>query len=647
MRNIWSIFRADWRRLTASVVAVVVLLGLCLVPCLYAWFNILSNWDPYGVASTSRIKVAVASEDQGYQIMGLELNIGELVLQGLESNDQMGWVFVDDADTALGGVESGEYYAALVVPEEFTGDFLSILTGDLRHPQIQYYENEKKNAIAPKITSKAKTAVQEQINTTVVGKAAEALTTVGTVCKAMGLDSQDLADGIMDKLTSARQETAQIQKVLISLKDVMDGADSLLAAASVTIRDAQSAIDDAGGAVGGTVQVIGTGMTAANETNSDLLTVLDSADELLADLDAMLREAGVAGIEETIQANMIARVDEVIVRLTAARDEAEASGDADTAQQLQTVIDGLADLKEAIGAVSTGGALEPVLDTLAQVRQQLRAAAINTNRQVNDYLQATGAQAQASLRAIQQLLDAVAGSLGGVSGTLDSYAKAMTTVQPTLDAGITLAGTVEKYLTDIEDDVRRITSSDAFRRFTELMESSDADSMADYLTSPVQMNTEIIYEIKDYGAAMSPYYVMLALFVGSLLTAVMLKVPVTQPEFAGVPGGAAVFRAVHHLLPDGHGAGAGDGLRMPVFRGDGDGGVGAVRAGLLPVLAELRLYELRACVRAGQCGHGAVGDHHGHSGGRLRRLVPGACAAAAVPDAVSLHALPLRYGYDP
>ena len=366
-----------------------------------------------------------------------------------------------------------------------------------------------------------------------MGKAAEALTTVGTVCKAMGLDSQDLADGIMDKLTSARQETAQIQKVLVSLKDVMDGADSLLAAASVTIRDAQSTIDDAGGAVGGTVQVIGTGMTSANETNSDLLTVLDSADKLLADLDAMLRETGVAGIEETIQANMIARVDEVIVRLTAARDEAEASGDANTAQQLQAVIDGLVDLKEAIGTVSTGGALEPVLDTLAQVRQQLRAAAINTNQQVNDYLQAAGVQAQASLRAIQQLLDAVAGSLGGVSGTLDGYASAMTTVQPTLDAGITLAGTVEKYLTDIEDDVQRITGSDAFRRFTELMESSDADSMADYLTSPVQMSTEIIYEIKDYGAAMSPYYVMLALFVGSLLTAVMLKVPVTQPEFAG------------------------------------------------------------------------------------------------------------------
>ena len=69
MKNIWNIFRADWRRLTASVVAVVVLLGLCLVPCLYAWFNILSNWDPYGTASTSRISVAVASEDAGCEVL--------------------------------------------------------------------------------------------------------------------------------------------------------------------------------------------------------------------------------------------------------------------------------------------------------------------------------------------------------------------------------------------------------------------------------------------------------------------------------------------------------------------------------------------------------------------------------------------------
>ena len=163
MRNIWTVFKTDIRTLSKCFFACVVVVAIALLPSLYAWLNIYSNWDPYGTASTSRISVAVASEDAGCEVLGLEVNIGALVLQGLESNDQMGWVFVDSRAEALDGVESGDYYAALIVPEEFTEDFVSILSGDLRHPQIQYYENEKKNAIAPKITSKAKTAVQEQI----------------------------------------------------------------------------------------------------------------------------------------------------------------------------------------------------------------------------------------------------------------------------------------------------------------------------------------------------------------------------------------------------------------------------------------------------------------------------------------------------
>ena len=326
MKNIWNIFCADWRRLTASVVAVVVLLGLCLVPCLYAWFNILSNWDPYGTASTSRISVAVASEDAGCEVLGLEVNIGALVLQGLESNDQMGWVFVDSRAEALDGVESGDYYAALIVPEEFTEDFVSILSGDLRHPQIQYYENEKKNAIAPKITSKAKTAVQEQINTTVIGKAAEALTTAGSVFKAMGLDSEALADGIMDKLTGARQEMAQLQQVLLSLKDVMNGADGLLTAASVTIADARGTVEDADAAAGSTVQLISTGLSAADTAYSDLLTVLNNTDKVLGDIEDALRSMDTSAADEALKADLHRKIQAAIAaledQLAAAEDEA-------------------------------------------------------------------------------------------------------------------------------------------------------------------------------------------------------------------------------------------------------------------------------------------------------------------------------------
>ena len=109
----------------------------------------LLELGPYGTSATSNIHIAVASEDEGRDILGVKLNIGDMVIDALHSNDQMGWQFLDTREEALAGVESGEYYAALIMPTDLTSDFVSILEGDLRHPQIQYYENEKKNAIAP------------------------------------------------------------------------------------------------------------------------------------------------------------------------------------------------------------------------------------------------------------------------------------------------------------------------------------------------------------------------------------------------------------------------------------------------------------------------------------------------------------------
>lgn len=530
MKNIWSIFRSDWKRLTASVVAVVVLLGLCLVPCLYAWFNILSNWDPYGPESTGRIKVAVASEDEGCELLGLELNIGGLVLQGLHSNDQMGWVFVEDASTAINGVEAGGYYAALVVPKNFTEDFISILSGDLKHPQIQYYENEKKNAIAPKITGKAKTAVQEQINSTVVGTVAEALTTAGSVFKAMGLDSNALAEGIMEKLTTASQETEQLKNIFLSLQKVMNNVDNLLAAANVTISDAQHTLGDANAAVVSTVMLINNGLEAADETYRNLLLVLNETDNLLSDLEKVLQALDTDKIDEALKAEMHQKIEAAVTKL---EQQLEITTDEEKRAQIEQLIGDLQELDsmvDTIGSITIPGKL---LEMVGYLRQELLMTAIRANEEVNEYLHTTGQQAQSALRSVQQLMNTVGGCLGEVSGTLKGYTEAMTTVQPTLESGILLADTVSTYLKEIEDDVRKVTESEAFRRFTELMQSSDTESMADYLSSPVQLNTEIIYEIKDYGAAMSPYYVMLALFVGSLLTAVMLKVPVTQPEFAG------------------------------------------------------------------------------------------------------------------
>ena len=58
MRNIWKIFKTDIRTLSKCFFASVVVVAIALLPSLYAWLNIYSNWDPYG--NTGGISIAVA-----------------------------------------------------------------------------------------------------------------------------------------------------------------------------------------------------------------------------------------------------------------------------------------------------------------------------------------------------------------------------------------------------------------------------------------------------------------------------------------------------------------------------------------------------------------------------------------------------------
>ena len=119
MKNILNIAKHDLKKITGSVVAIVTVIGLCIVPCSYAWFNILSNWSPYESDATGRISVAVASADEGVRVTGLEINVGDKIIDALQANDDIGWVFADSEREAIDNVYAGDCYAALIVPQDF------------------------------------------------------------------------------------------------------------------------------------------------------------------------------------------------------------------------------------------------------------------------------------------------------------------------------------------------------------------------------------------------------------------------------------------------------------------------------------------------------------------------------------------------
>lgn len=238
MKNIIKVFLNDCKHIGRNVVALVVVMGLAVLPSLYAWFNILSNWDPYGPESTSNIKVAVAYDDTGINISGMDINISTNIVEALKTNDTIGWVFTDSTDEAIEGVWSGDYYAALIMPADFSKDMVSFLADNMTHPEIIYYTNQKKNAIAPKITDKAKTAVQQQVNATFIStlteaimKSADVADNIGNKNKAdstleSGSDSMNnsLIDILIAKFQVINTQVATFDNVLSALSNIMTTA---------------------------------------------------------------------------------------------------------------------------------------------------------------------------------------------------------------------------------------------------------------------------------------------------------------------------------------------------------------------------------------------------------------------------------------
>ncbi|PFJ15377.1 phage infection protein [Bacillus cereus] len=161
MKQIWRIYKTDLRNVAKHWAAIVIVVGLMILPSLYAWFNIKASWDPYG--NTKEVPIAVSNQDAGSNLRGKEINIGKEIVDSLKKNKNLGWKFVDEKQ-AIYGVERGDYYASITIPKDFSEKIATVLDENPQKPELDYYVNEKINAIAPKITAKGASGITEEIS---------------------------------------------------------------------------------------------------------------------------------------------------------------------------------------------------------------------------------------------------------------------------------------------------------------------------------------------------------------------------------------------------------------------------------------------------------------------------------------------------
>lgn len=511
MRNIWTVFKTDIRTLSKCFFACVVVVAIALLPSLYAWLNIYSNWDPYG--NTGGISIAVASLDEGYTNEdGTYENKGDDVVADLREATSINWVIVDTEEEAKGGVESGDYYAAVVIDREFSRNMFRMLTDWTGKPAITYYENAKKNAVATKITDTAVETLKRSISENYL---------------------EVVIDGIMEQSNllaadlTADDPEAAVKGVLYQAQDLLHACgrmiDAFEAAGGSGVSESSAAALEA--AVANINKNLPDGaqlQQTAAEIQMQLNTALARVERALDRLNSAIENA--PDQEETQQ------------KLLDAADTMDKTADA-----LETWAAGL----EASGTEAGKTQAEAARQTAAECRKtakQLRALAespdsadlladcdalVKSLRTMADRIPVTS-------KALQKELDTVAGQVADTMegmAALAGDAKAMkTALAETADAvGDTMAllrpATV-KLLTSLEstiDDLEGLTTDEYMDTLVDIL-GGDPAVYGQYFPEMVQTSVNAVYPIANYGSAMTPFYTVLAIWVGGVILSSLIKI---------------------------------------------------------------------------------------------------------------------------
>ena len=517
MRNIWKIFTTDIRRISNNVVAVVIVMGLSILPALYAWFNIFSNWDPYEPAATSQLKVAVASDDAGAEIMGLSLNVGDSVLEALEANTTIGWVFPETTEEALEGVKNSDYYAALIIPETFTQEMLGFIDGEVDHPTIYYYENEKKNGIAPKITGKAKNAVQEQVNATFISTVAESVMKAGNALSMVNANGQV---SVTDSLDTVQTQLQDYVVMLQSFQSIMNSAEMIMSTSQNMLPDMDNVLENGRNTMIGmqtminssvdAVDVMGDMVSSSMNMVTEALQYLSIyADGLLAQMDSN----SVGSTTDTGLGMAIGLVQDAQIQ--------------EISQSLKNIEADLKQLQNSKGQVDTD------INTLrAQMREQIRICSKQLDNLASDYNNNVRPSFRDTGKSMQQAFLNAAAMMNGTDVNMDEISDILKEYQQTLQEGnvslqdsLVIAQELLDKVNKIADNIKRITGADSYEDILSAM-ATDPTAVADFVSSPVQLETVPVYPVDHYGSAASPFYTILAIWVGALFLVAIIHVGV-------------------------------------------------------------------------------------------------------------------------
>lgn len=586
--------REEISRLLSRRILRLALIVLMIVPLLYGALYLWAFWDPYG--ALDRIPVALVNLDQPVRSGGETLTAGADLTKELLDKGTFAWRVVDGPEAAR-GVKRGTYYSALTIPRGFSA---ALATADSDAPvpaRLRVVMHESKSMIAAQIEGKVFGEVRKAASASgsrgyfdhmfegfgdVRDNLAEAAD--GSVRLADGLadadagaaalrsgagdahsGGEDLASGL-GTLADGADTLAKGTGTLASGVDkVAGGARSLAGGAGALAGGADKVAEGADGLADG-MATLGTGaesLSAAARRLSEGATQLDSG------VDSALRKVGEAAAGAAAVRDGATGVDALLTAYAEAHPEAAA--DPTFARALgsaRAVAAGSADLAAGLGAAKDdGAALSEGSNNVAQGAAQLHSAASRLSAGVADAAAgagalalgagdvadggttlATGAEAltAGARSAAKGAGKAAKGSVKLARGIASARlgAEDLASGLGRLDSGV---GTLASGLGDAKSGSRELANGltagvDEVPAYT----AAQRDQHAAMMSDPVALDTERLGEVTNYGTGFAPYFIPLALWVGSLIVYLVVN---PLPEKAVRSGHPAPIVALSGLLP--------------------------------------------------------------------------------------------------
>ncbi|MEQ2542038.1 YhgE/Pip domain-containing protein [Lachnospiraceae bacterium CLA-AA-H183] len=569
MKNIWKIFTGDLKKLVKQPFALVIIIGLCVIPSLYAWFNIFANWDPY--ANTGGIPVAVVSLDKDYTRKdGSVVNMGESVLESLHSNTSVKWIFLDTEEEAQEGVEAGKYYAAIVITDKFTYSMYNVFSDDFENPSLIYYQNQKSNAIATKITDTVAGTLQNTINETFIKVAATTIFEEGN-----SVSDQMQGDSYVEEFCADLEELNDNLKEYSTMIDTFRAGNDRLEAAithvNYEIPVMQKKLDTTTASLNQSSQNLSSTRDTLSNFSTNVDTSMSTIQTSLEDMKKILDQSKLADdtAQMTKDLNKVARdtntlngqVNNLLAALIEQRVQGSVSGgDASTGSgsgntaATDAAIEALKAMQKELDMMNTviGSVLESTDEQAAEKAKVNVNNAMNNLKNVIDscensvsnmqgiYKNNLVPQMQKVLTNMSDSLNQVTNLVNTLSSTVQNIGVVMEGVGDAVDGTSESLGQIQGVVDGISQKLTDLTEQLEGASEEEMMDilvrflGGDPDSLGAYFASPVTMETIAMYPVATYGSAMTPFYSTLAIWVGSTILVALVKVKASPKNLKNV-----------------------------------------------------------------------------------------------------------------